>query len=63
MATAEERYVTLLSAQWRMGNDQTGEHLGQQVFSEPLEAQGIPEVLETLLPSTKEWCSSGSCIG
>ena len=27
----------------------TDEYLGQQVFSEPLEAQGIPEVLEALL--------------
>ncbi len=27
----------------------TDEHLSQQVFSEPLEVQGIPEVLETLL--------------
>ncbi len=27
----------------------TDEHLSQQVFSEPLEFQGIPEVLETLL--------------
>ncbi len=27
----------------------TDEHLGQQVFSELLEAQGIPQILETLL--------------